>query len=1034
MRDNLIIRISDTLFTDTFEVSDIKVHKLSVLLLLLVMFSLWTTASSEALGIIRGYVYDAKTGLPLKNAYVLILDYINFKTYIVRTNEKGYYERALPYGKYCIFVVHDAPETPGIDYVPSYDPNASFDNPLTLGYERPEYVSNLSLVPGASLSLKGMMEYVGGTYTGYYAVYLLDGSMRRLRLRDYYPNLKGRPLVTYGNSIIDFMYLRDALPEVFREDSMVIVPADIGVYPLFSAIVFDSRKNGLERFNFTIDLNGSPFLLGKGDHLTVNYAKKALYQLITLERSDFAFAESRLEEAESLGFYVASERDDLRVSLNKLSQAEALIEQGEYIKALLMLGEVYITCRHVLMKRLNYMYVVAKVSAYILPSFLAFFAMALAFFLYETPRKKALSFIVLYVVSMAGFCLTYPGFHLVMSLGETRNFILVSLASGLCILFLVFLLPKVFKEPELPSEFNRLSILVITFSLAKRYAKLRRLRLILTLFSIALLIWAFTTLTSISTVYGLSIDSYRHEGVANVRALIFRRIIDDMPYQLPYPDYLWAQRLESTTLVSPIAWSDVDASAQFKLRSRYGEITLRGVMGIIPSSEDKLVNFRRAIVEGSMPSDEERGYIMISRGIAERIKVNVKDKVLLVVQTGTIRVVVGEFTVKAILDDNYLSALKDLDGYSYLPCIKQGGSLSPLEPGDVIFMSFNDAIHLPPKDEKGFSKYVHIYRVLIQVDESRISYEELARSIVYLRGYQAWTINEGLINHYYFGAKLEIRGYQDLLAPLLIVIMNVGIVMYSAVRERERDVLIFTAVGFNPTHLALLFIAESIVMGFIGGGLGYLSGLATFKFFSFLGTQYQINIREKLEWYWSVIGLLLALAVSVASSLRAAFRAMYLVIPSLKRKIRLESEAERKEIMTKIMRAHSEKRYDIPLRIHEHEIIFFENFFIDSLSELTSGLMERVERISSPPMKEEEGRRVKSITFNFKASREGRLEEVAVELRLIKERNKDYFVPQLYTKPLIPETSVETLDRIAEIAKDICMRWSREKSRIISSI
>ncbi len=1002
-------------------------------LILSIIFTIDPT-SSEAMGEIKGFVFDASNNAPLKNAYVIILDYINFKTRIIRTNDDGFFTVKVPYGIYCIFAVYDNPTTPGVDYIPSYALNASLESPAKLNYEHPVIYTNFSLIPAASILLNGFIEYVGGAYTGYFSVYIIDSFGKRVNLRALYPNIQGIPLSRYGNSEIDFMYLVEALHEVFSSENLVLVPANKDVYLLFSAMVFDNRINGLSRFNFTIGIGENPINLPKGGFTVINYTKTAMKQLISLIRSDVNFAEGLLSEAEGLGFYIASEREDLRAAINSINYAENMIEQGDYLRALLALGEVYAMSRHILVRRLNYMYAVAKAGAYILPSFLAFFSMSMAFFLYEDPRRKMLSFVIIYILSVLGFCVTYPGFHLVVSLNELQNFVITALACGLGVLFLVFILPKIFREPELPSEFTKLSVLVITFSLAKRYAKLRRLRLILTLFTIALLIWAFTTLTSISTVYGLAIDTKKQEAAPNIQALLFRNIVKDSVYQLPYSDYSWAQRIASTELVAPLAWSDPHRSLKITVKSAFSTYNFKSVLGIRPSMEGSITGLKDLIVGGRLPADEERRYIIISRDAARRLGVGPGDNVTVWIQVGTVKEEVGNFVVKAILDDDALSRIKDIDGGYYLPQRYERGSLVVSSPNEVIIMSFEDAVRLPPQDDRGFSKCVHIYRIMVKLQNSKVSYDELAKTIVYLRGYQVWAVEGNILKHYYFGAKVEIRGYQDLLAPLLIVIVNVGIVMYSAVRERQRDVLIFTAVGFNPTHLALLFLAESIVMGLVGGGLGYLGGLATFRLFSFLGPQYQLNIREKLEWYWSIIGLLLALSVSIASSLRAAFRAMYLVIPSLKRKIKVKSEEERKEIMTRIMRAHSEKRYDMPLRIHEYEEIFFEGFLLDNLRELSTGVIERIEDIKGMPVKEEDGRKIKLYKFIFRSTRYGRLERVGAELRLVKESGRDYFVPQLYARPLTSETSVETLDRLAEIMKDICVRWTRERSDIVTPL
>ncbi|MCF7854870.1 MAG: ABC transporter permease [Candidatus Pacebacteria bacterium] len=74
------------------------------------------------------------------------------------------------------------------------------------------------------------------------------------------------------------------------------------------------------------------------------------------------------------------------------------------------------------------------------------------------------------------------------------------------------------------------------------------------------------------------------------------------------------------------------------------------------------------------------------------------------------------------------------------------------------------------------------------------------------------------------GAKTSIGGLSRLIIPLLIagtIILNT---MLGAVYERKSEIAVYNAIGLNPTHIGLFFLAEAFVYSVIGSVGGYLIG------------------------------------------------------------------------------------------------------------------------------------------------------------------------------------------------------------------
>jgi putative ABC transport system permease protein len=111
------------------------------------------------------------------------------------------------------------------------------------------------------------------------------------------------------------------------------------------------------------------------------------------------------------------------------------------------------------------------------------------------------------------------------------------------------------------------------------------------------------------------------------------------------------------------------------------------------------------------------------------------------------------------------------------------------------------------------------------------------------------------------------------IAVLVIFIgsLLVFVTMMGSVNERTREIGIFRAIGFRRGHVMQIILLEAMVVGLVGGLLGYLggSGIAwvalplVVKSASFAGLNYNLG----------VVSLLLAVALSLIASLYPAQKA-----------------------------------------------------------------------------------------------------------------------------------------------------------------
>jgi len=295
--------------------------------------------------------------------------------------------------------------------------------------------------------------------------------------------------------------------------------------------------------------------------------------------------------------------------------------------------------------------------------------------------------------------------------------------------------------------------------------------------------------------------------------------------------------------------------------------------------------------------------------------------------------------------------------------------------------------------------------------------------------YHTYVSREGRVTLYYLGFRYEAKGAAEILIPIVMVGLNVGAVMLNAVYERRREMEILSVVGLNPAHMALLFVAEGIVIGMVGGGLGYLLGLGFYRIMSFLGVA--LMVREKLEWWWSAIGFGLAILASVLSTIRPAMVAVRMYTPSMTRKFKL-TEKEQEKRQEEIFKVYQARRLTMPVRVQENEAIFFFSYLLGRIKETETGTYERTEEIvEEPEMETPKGELIKRISFHYVFSVSGQKRGTKNQLICTKGPREDYYRVELESSPAEPGTPEEWVERTVKILRDIIMDWLRDKKRIM---
>jgi putative ABC transport system permease protein len=132
------------------------------------------------------------------------------------------------------------------------------------------------------------------------------------------------------------------------------------------------------------------------------------------------------------------------------------------------------------------------------------------------------------------------------------------------------------------------------------------------------------------------------------------------------------------------------------------------------------------------------------------------------------------------------------------------------------------------------------------------------------------------------------------LGTLVAVVMGIGAVfgalntMYSAVAERSREIATMRALGFGAGSIVLCFVAEGLLVSFLGGALGCLvvlplNGLTTgaMNFQTFTHVSFAFQVTPDLLLAGLAFALLMGLVGGVPPAVRAARRPVAAALRSL---------------------------------------------------------------------------------------------------------------------------------------------------------
>ena len=335
------------------------------------------------------------------------------------------------------------------------------------------------------------------------------------------------------------------------------------------------------------------------------------------------------------------------------------------------------------------------------------------------------------------------------------------------------------------------------FKIAWRNIWRSRTRSLVVIGAIVVGVWSIIFLMSFS--YGM-VKSYVNNALENEISHI----------QVHHPQFMEDKEIEFTIPESSSMLTALSSTEQVKSATMRtlvnGMISssngARGVVikGIIPENEAKVTKLDQKIVDGAYFGDR-KNQLLISKTLAEKLKVKVRSKVVLNFQdtegelsSGAFRIVGFFETKNNKLDEGNVFVLqKDLNRLLNAKDIAHEAAILLNDVDDL------DTTATILKDKLGGLDRTEVVQ----------TYEELSPDIV-------------LMN-----SQMKISTYIFTAIFMLALIFGIINTMLMAVLERIRELGMLMSIGMNKIQVFLMILLETLLLGIIAAPIGLLVGYFT---------------------------------------------------------------------------------------------------------------------------------------------------------------------------------------------------------------
>lgn len=713
------------------------------------------------------------------------------------------------------------------------------------------------------------------------------------------------------------------------------------------------------------------------EELAKELARKALAQ----SERELRQVKSMLASLEKQGFYVGLSRHLLERAAAFIKEAAALINSHPE-QAIALLMEASSLLRGIT-ARAGELKSSAQLNLPLLLLVVILASLGVASLIVESESARpAVATTLLVGLGILAY-LTYPGFSALSAME-----IFISLYVGFFALVAFTLLPYLLEGLRSERGVPLFAAAASALSMATRNLRRRGLRTGLALLSIATFSLAVTNLSSVSYVVTSRelVTAARHPANAsNILAVLSQGVLSlaDALHLSSQPEVtLYGFKVESRARAEPytiVAGQPVRGFLGF-----YGYVPLNLTDVARPSYAFKQL--------------ETHANVALVSSTLRMAGVEIGD---------AIRVGDTELRVVGFFDPRALGELRDVGGYDLLPrVVNPDGSVGVAHPDEIIIVPALTALKIGGLVSRLYAE--------AQTPESLKS---LAWRLALRPDYVVVALPAGDYQRVYFtGPVVEYRGGEALL-PVALVFINVASVVLASVYERRGEIVTMASVGMNPTHIVLVFLSEALLLGFVGGSVGYVAGISAFRVVQWAGAPLPVDVKTSIWDLLSVISL--STVSSIVAALLPALKASQYATPSLRRRWKLEAQV-----------IGEEWHVEVPVRVLAERVEQFVDYIVERLREEERGIERAVAGISvgKPPIQQ---RAIYSVSFTY--SRGGGRPFNARVHMIVKPLDPEFYGVALTIRPESPYARFHRsyVQEVVTFVRTVALEWASLKVRLL---
>jgi len=967
--------------------------------LISVAFILPVKAESDQEAFVQGKVTDFMTNLPLTGVKITVRASRAQDMVEVYTDSEGRYNATVVGGGYYYLTAWMW----AVNY--TYAPYEIYQQ-LDRGQS---YVFDISLRQGAAVNLKGACYFLDNTNPPeYYRFTVLNAiTNNTLGLSYYYP--------WYGNAGINS---RLGIPTMF-----LIVPANIEVGILVEAYQgsFYSRSS-YQSFRLKELIS-----LPNGVYTEIDITNQSLAQDLKILEGLSKEANELLNHLEGYGFFLSSKKQDLAIAEKWIENSGKELYKRKFTESYSDMRQAFLITENTL-DSLTSMQNDANYSTYFITFFMLVTSTALAYFFFEKNSQKKLYSLIFYSTILGISYYIYPGYRLI----NFFNF-LTQVSLSLFFVFLTIALGSLIFVDKGKSE--RISIrgaIGAAFSIAKRNLRRRKLNCITMIVSLIIFIAAFIDLTSVSVGYGFS--KYLNPKVYSENEGIFIRPglggnpTSFMPVSSEFISSLSSLYSENISTIAPKAENQpiqIDRIPQIPLGVLSDPVTSKnisifGVLGISPNEEEKTTHIDRTLVSGRYLTNDDSDVILVSiqavheLNVSGNLKIGDRLQFIFYSPSGEVHL---NCTLVGLMDDTQFSNIIDLNGDQIIPKVlyptPAGYTMRPADSNKIIVINYAT-----------ISNWPGIVTSRVNVLCKSVDYiNSLATQIVLTTPYNAWITVKGQSYLLFVGRYVKSEG-SEFLILFVLVMLNIVSTMLIAIENRKNEMVTLATVGLNPSHILAVFISEALVVGLLGGGMGYFFGILGYTVMNI--TQISLAFEPKISFSWSIASVVFAIVVSIISTTISTLKVTKIVTPSFKGRWNPEKNQ---------LKEGEYWETDMPIKIMGHELNEFVNFVYIKMKDTENNKTKGVRDVNLRKITDNENI-VYEIDFNF-ISGETVSQPINTKNTLEIRKKEDFYTAYLQCKPSVGSVGSKAKFQFRETSlftRSLLLLWGSQSFTIIAPL